>query len=362
MRPNLNKACKGVSGPQPLSHRRGRGIGKRQAFLTLAVALVPGLLIAPTVAYAKGAPKRSIWATDEGGSGTPILIIKGTSTIHTISTSEQSPQGVAFAPDGALAYVTESNSVRVVSTKTEAFTGTSIPLPGKGGDPDPGAIAITPNGQTAYVADLDGTVSAINLSNDTVTTIQVAPVTGGNVEDVAISPDGSTVYASNFGGAVSRVSIISTASNTVVNTVSMANVPEGIAFTPSGSRAYVAVNNGTVNVIDTSTQSVVGSPISVGGLPRGVAVSANGALVDVTNEDSYVSMISAATNAVTSKVTSDIDAPEGDQSVVFDGNSKAYVANFGGGVTLIQGKKGTKTTAVSNTGGDAFMFSVSLEP
>jgi YVTN family beta-propeller protein len=328
---------------------------KIQLFLVVPIVLASGLLVAPSAASAKGAPKHSIWSTDDGAGGNPVLIIKGTDTVKAISTSEQNPQDVAFSPNGKVAYVTEANNVGVISTKSEAFTGT-IPLPSSSG---PTAIAVTPNGQTAYVADTAGTVSAINLSTDAVTTIQVAPITGGNVEDVAISPDGTTVYASNFGGAISRVSVISTASNTVVNTIAMANVPNGVAFTPDGSKAYVAVNNGTVSVIDTASQSITGSPIAVGHDPVGVAVSPNGVQVDVTNVDSYVSVISTASNTVTSTVTSNINAPTGVQSVVFDGNKKAYVANFGGGVTLIHGKT---TTPVSNVGADAFMSSVALEP
>jgi YVTN family beta-propeller protein len=46
-----------------------------------------------------------------------------------------------------------------------------------------------------------------------------------------------------------------------------------VAVTPDGSRVYVANrNSGTVSVIDTATNTVVGSPIPVGGLPMGVAV------------------------------------------------------------------------------------------
>ena len=65
-------------------------------------------------------------------------------------------------------------------------------------------------------------------------------------------------------------------------------------------RAYVTdANDGTVSVINTATNSVVGSPITVGDVPLGVAITPNGAFAYVTNGgDDNVSVISTATNSV----------------------------------------------------------------
>jgi YVTN family beta-propeller protein len=65
------------------------------------------------------------------------------------------------------------------------------------------------------------------------------------------------------------VSVIDTATNTVVGSpITVGNLPEGVALTPDGSKVYVAnANSGTVTVIATATNTVVGSPISVGSGP-----------------------------------------------------------------------------------------------
>src|SRR5260221_841414 len=72
--------------------------------------------------------------------------------------------------------------------------------------------------------------------------------------------------------------------------------------------AYIT-NNGdnTVSVIDTATNTVVGSPIPVGSGPYGVAVTPDGSKVYVTNNSTAnpgtVSVIATATNTVTAMVT-----------------------------------------------------------
>ena len=66
-----------------------------------------------------------------------------------------------------------------------------------GGLNDPQGIAITPNGQTAYVVNVGGnSVTPINLATDTAGT----PITGGGMNEptaIAITPNGRTAYVTN---------------------------------------------------------------------------------------------------------------------------------------------------------------------
>jgi len=55
---------------------------------------------------------------------------------------------------------------------------------------------------------------------------------------------------------------------TVVKTISVGTDPLGVAVTPDGSKVYVAnQSDNTVSVIDTATNTVIGSPIPVGNVP-----------------------------------------------------------------------------------------------
>jgi YVTN family beta-propeller protein len=76
-------------------------------------------------------------------------------------------------------------------------------------------------------------------------------------------------------------------------TITVGDGPEGVAITPDGTKAYVTnCDDDTVSVIDTATNSVVGSPIRVGDGPEGVAITPDGTKAYVTNcDDDTVSVI-----------------------------------------------------------------------
>jgi YVTN family beta-propeller protein len=74
--------------------------------------------------------------------------------------------------------------------------------------------------------------------------------------------------------------VIARPGNTVVATVPVGNGPDGVAVTPDGTHAYVTNQNnnshgypGTVSVIATATNQVVGLPITVQFFPEGVAIT-----------------------------------------------------------------------------------------
>jgi YVTN family beta-propeller protein len=140
--------------------------------------------------------------------------------------------------------------------------------------------------QNAYITNRNQ-----NASNGTVTVIDTAtntvvgsPITVGiEPTGVAVSPDGSKVYITNTGPADfgpsnppgSTVSVIDTATNTVVGSpITVGQSPQGVAVSPDGSHVYVAIPNpsqsgigfGTVSVIDTATNTVF--PITMPGTVR----------------------------------------------------------------------------------------------
>jgi YVTN family beta-propeller protein len=327
--------------------------------------LIGGLYSANGTASAVSpAKKGTIWVADQGDSGNPVVIIKGLK-VHDNITGLDGPAGIAFTPNGQKAYVTEvgNGDLAAVSTNSESVTGTiSLPLV-NGGNPGPQAIAITPNGQTAYIADENEDVSVVDLATNTAESNIPIALTGGNVNCVAASPDGSTVYATILWGGTTEVAVISTATNTVTNTIPITGNPMGVAFAPGGATAYVAArvgsSSGTVSVIDTATQTV-SHVIAVGGTPSGLAVSPNGKTVYVAYAPDYqhVTVIKTSNNTVTSTITG-FNAPSGDQSVAFASNGKAYVANFGGGLAVVE--HGAVKTTIS-VGGDDFLSALAIEP
>ena len=99
------------------------------------------------------------------------------------------------------AYVTSGSGVTPIATATNT-AGTPIPTGNEFSEPE--AIAITPDGNTAYVANGTlGTVIPIATATDAAGT----PITtgGNNPGAIAITPDGTTAYVANeYSGTVTR--------------------------------------------------------------------------------------------------------------------------------------------------------------
>jgi YVTN family beta-propeller protein len=151
-----------------------------------------------------------------------------------------------------------------------------------------------------------------------------------------VSPDGSRVYVTNQGKG--HLSVINTVTNTVVGSPIPVGRPEAVAVSPDGSRVYVVGNTaewpggvGTVSVIDTATNTVVVSPMTLGFFAEGVAVTPDGSRLNVvgyTDEPTgagRMSVIDTATNTVLGSPMKLGDWLEG--VVVTPDGSRVYVSD-----------------------------------
>ena len=95
------------------------------------------------------------------------------------------------------------------------------------------------------------------------------------------------------------VSVIDTSTNTVINTISISPNPKSVAVSPDGTTVYVGCanptgGNGTVSVIDSVLNAVIAN-ITVGSNPSGVAITPDGTALYVANSNSSsVSVIDPA--------------------------------------------------------------------
>jgi DNA-binding beta-propeller fold protein YncE len=167
---------------------------------------------------------------------------------------------IAIAPDGATAYVT-SFSDAWTGSRWRDWAGKVTPVnlaTGTLGKPilvggAPSDIAITPNGATAYVVNTDdiNTVIPVNLA----TGIPGKPIPDPEgPEAIAIAPDGATAYVTNGSGGSNdqdgSVTPINLATGTPGKPIPVGGDPEAIAISPQGTEAYVVnFNDGTVTAI-----------------------------------------------------------------------------------------------------------------
>ena len=142
------------------------------------------------------------------------------------------------------------------------------------------AIAITPDGKTAYVStDYPRTVvpirTATNTAGKPITINSPDPLDGG---EIAITPDGKTAYVLSGGNSVIPIRTATSRAGQPIRLGSSCRgallaVPEfRMVITPDGKTAYVACE-GAVVPIRTATNTV-GKPIHIPlGYAMGIAIT-----------------------------------------------------------------------------------------
>jgi YVTN family beta-propeller protein len=162
----------------------------------------------------------------------------------------------------------EANSVSTIDTGSNQTIGSSIPTGAK-----PISIAITPNGQRAYVANSVGnSVTAINTA--TRKPIGAAIQLPAKAEWIAISPSGKTAYVTVDGNE--NVFPIDIEANEIGTPIAVGPEASAVAFDPDGKLAYVGIAPHAVQVIETATGKKLGQPIELAGYPTAIAFTPNG--------------------------------------------------------------------------------------
>jgi DNA-binding beta-propeller fold protein YncE len=318
-----------------------RGITHVLGAVTVVAAfgfMSPASVVAATAAPAgaRQAPPATIYVTvcstiTQCSSGKVTPFDTATNTAGKKITVGRPPDAIAITPNGATAYVATSQlggSVTPIDTATNT-AGPAIPT-GSG----PVAIAITPDGKTAYV---------VNSGSDTVTPIDTATNTAGppiamhpsfygEPDEIAIAPDGATAYVATS-GAPGTVTPISTATNTAGSAITMGAFVSDMVFTPDSKTVYVGNKRprgvkhviNAVIPIDTATNTP-GAVIPVGAAPRQMAITPNGATLYVTLDKATGSVvpISTATNTAGTPISAG-NRPT--MIAITPDGTKAYVAS-----------------------------------
>jgi DNA-binding beta-propeller fold protein YncE len=225
-----------------------------------------------------------------------------------------SPDAIVISPDGKTAYLINGFPSRTVTALDLATRtpGKSVTLIGP-----PEAFAIASDGK-AYVAIQTGTrtpgggfrVEYDFMPIDLATFKLGKPVRlSGQPVAIAIAPDGKTAYVvSQSSSTLIAVTPIDLTTNTAGNPIDVSarpgpkeyyGQPLAIAIAPDGTTAYLADGaSSTVTPIDLATNTP-GQPISLSGKPGAdaIAISTNGAAAYVANQpSSTVTPIDLATN------------------------------------------------------------------
>jgi len=188
-----------------------------------------------------------------------------------------SPHRLQVSDDGTRCYVAcqNSNSVSIIDTRNNTVVA-SVPV----GD-TPRDVCCLPAGDTAYAANIrESAVTVIRTSDNT----RVGSInTGFPTHRIRALPDGSRVYASEYHG--SRVAVINVAERRMVTTVDPGTWVCGLYPVCDGNYLLVTGDDGTLQVLRTSDNTIV-DQIDVGGGPMSTRGPTDESFVATSNRSS----------------------------------------------------------------------------
>lgn len=246
---------------------------------------------------------------------------------------------LALSPDGSRLYVAHSLYVSIVDTANWTVVN-EYPIPV--GSFIAG-LAVSRDGGRVYAASEDG-VTVI----DTATHEKVgSPISVASEPDgLAISPDGARLYVTASGA--NTVTSVTSQPGGRTNVIPVGTFPTKIAMRPDGQRAYVAnTNGGSVSVIDTRTDTTVGSAIELGGSPSTLAVSPDGQRLYVAyREKDTFSVYLAVIDTVTQRIDERIPVYYSSYTLTVSPDSKRVYVIAGNELAVIDGGAITKRIPV----------------
>ena len=241
------------------------------------------------------------------GSAAPAPV---TAATQTAVTAGQAPGTQARTPAGTRATARALTAPRHPTAFVVNSGGTVTPIgltARRAGKPikvgaNPQAIAITPDGRTAYVA---------NYGSNTVTPISVATghpgpaVPAGQAPNsLAVTPGSAKVFV--VGGDSDTVTPITAATGRAGRGIPVGYSPAAVAISPSGGTAYVVNTiSGTLTPVSTAT-GVAGRPVRTGiyTYPTAIGLTPSGATaVVIGTYAGRATLVSTRTGKVTARIT-----------------------------------------------------------
>jgi YVTN family beta-propeller protein len=213
----------------------------------------------------------------EPGHTITVLDLKGPSVKATFELGPATrPHGIWVSRDGTRVWVTCEGIQSVL--ELDVANG-KILKTWKTNQQTSHMVVPTPDERKLYVANIgSGSVSVIDRTSDTVTTITTAP----GPEGIAVSPDGKEVWVANR--AANTLSIIATATDKVLATFdSGGQMPIRVKFTPDGKQVWVSnARSNRVTVFDAASRKMLGA-VDVGAVPVGIVITPDGQRAFVAN-------------------------------------------------------------------------------
>ena len=241
------------------------------------------------------------------------------------------PWDIAFTPNGKFAYIAQKSSHNIVmaDTQTGLFIGTPIPV-----NKQPFGLAVTPDGQFVYACSYgDSNIAVISTATNTV--VDNITINGADTYRILFTPDGKYAYASGYKDSL--VHVINTETRKELTGLRFPILVDGkppeLAITPDGRFVYVVLSDtAKVEIIDTSTNTVLSNSIPITGQPRPIAITPDGRFAyigNMTNTTDTISVIDIQNQSLLTTISDPRMESAHDIEVTPD-NKYAYVTDYNG--------------------------------
>jgi DNA-binding beta-propeller fold protein YncE len=199
--------------------------------------------------------------------------------VGSVSFGANGVTGIAVAPDGTTAYVTQNG---VKATAITAVTipslaiGKSLPLSN-----DPGLLVIDPTGSMAYVGSISSPAQVVAVNLPALTMANQVSVNGAL--EMALSANGAVLCVTDsvyfIGRLNDSITFLEVPSLSIIGTVTTAGFSEGgLAIDSVGQYAYVG-NADNYAIYQVSSESLAISTTFATGAPLDLALSTDGQTV-----------------------------------------------------------------------------------
>ncbi len=322
-----------------------------QVVATITVGSAPwGVAFSPdgTVAYVGNSGSNSISVID--------VAARTATTVSGGVLTGSAAAGVVVTPDGTKALFTPFNYPETFGLNTSDLQLSNVRMTTSCVNPLP--ITMRDDGTAAYVGCGDGRIQAIDTTTLGSTLVRAEM---GQIEDLAYVPQGSKAgddiaYLLNVtSGTQAGYFKLSNANTSTV----LPGYGYSVAVDDSGVRAYVGDSTGTLSIFSIATPTVADDTLLVGGAPKDIALTNDGRLAFIT--DSANNSVKLA-DLVGLQVINEISVGSSPQSIALspDGHTALVTNNTSGTVSVIAitaaGLTPTFNAPISTA--DGFDFSV----
>ena len=185
---------------------------------------------------------------------------------------------VIVAPDGKLAYASETGGRLMVIDVAGRAQSSFIPVP-----QDVNGIAFGRGDTLLYITSMRGSVSMVNLRTNTLShTWGIV----GLLQDVVVSPDGNTLYVAEEDAPL--IYVIDAATGAILNRITTSAGVFGLKLSPDGKSLFASQpSNGQVLVVD-RVSGQISHTYTVGGAPRRIVFDKTTGRAVVSNEAGWL--------------------------------------------------------------------------